>query len=160
MQEQSRTTEVVNYFAPARLQGWRPSRRSLIVAGSVVIVALLASVFRNPYAAQKGVRGVPEFVSQPLSFATARLGRPTRSFDFTVGRVDDREMPRANLLNLTPPLAPDVPIREVSWDEGQTFVTAWYRIDGPRELAVDALQWDKRLTDWAATMARPPAAST
>jgi hypothetical protein len=103
---------------------------------------------------------VPEFIGQPPSFAVSQLGEPARTFEFTVAEASEGGMPRHNVTNLDPALAPDTRVREVSWDKGQTFVTVWYRAESGREIGVDAVQWDKRLTLWAETMATPPGAAT
>src|SRR5262245_44357153 len=136
----------------------RPQRRFVVLAVCVLVVALLivAWLRRDPYASAKGVRGVPEFIGQPLSFAVSRLGEPARTFEFTVAEAGEGGMPRHNVTNLEPAMTPDTRVREISWDKGQTFVTVWYR----GEVAVDAVQWDKRLTVWAETMATPPGAAT
>ena len=56
-------------------------------------------------------------------------------------------------------MAADTRVREVSWDKGQTFVTVWYRAEPGGEIGVDAVQWDKRNTSWAETMAAAPRAA-
>jgi hypothetical protein len=140
----------------------RPQRRIVVLAvcALLVLLAVVAWLRRDPYASAKGVRGVPEFTGQPLSFAMSKLGEPARSFEFTVAEAGEGGMPRHNVTNLEPALAPDTRVREVSWDKGQTYVTVWYRVDAGREIGVDAVQWDKRLTAWAETMATPPVAAT
>jgi len=67
----------------------RPQRRFVVLAVCVLVVALLivAWLRRDPYASAKGVRGVPEFIGQPLSFAVSRLGEPARTFEFTVAEA-------------------------------------------------------------------------
>jgi hypothetical protein len=140
----------------------RPQHRFVVPAACalVVVVLVVAWLRHDPYSSAKGVRGVPEFIGQPLSFAVSRLGAPARSFEFTVAAAGEEGMPRRNVTNLEPALAPDMRVREVSWDKGQTFVTVWYRAEPGHEVGVDAVQWDKRLTVWAETMATPPVAST
>ena len=140
----------------------RPQRRFVVLAicGLVAVLAIVAWLRRDRYASAKGVRGVPEFIGQPLSFAVSRLGEPTRSFEFTVAEAGDGGMPRHDLTNLEPALAPDTRVREVSWDKGQTVVTVWYRSKADGDMGIDAVQWDKRLTAWAETMGTPPVAAT
>lgn len=140
----------------------RIQRRFVFLAVGAVVAVLLvvAWVRRDPYASAKGVRGVPEFTGQPLSFAVSRLGEPGLRCEFTVAEAGAGGMPRRNVTNLEPALAPDTRVLEVSWDKGQTFVTVWYRVEAGREIGVDAVQWDKRLTAWAETMATPPVAVT
>ena len=140
----------------------RPQRRVVLLAVCALLFVLLVAAWlrRDPYASAKGVRGVPEFVGRPPSFAVSQLGEPARSFEFTVAEAGEGGMPRRNVTNLEPALSPDTRVREVSWDKGQTIVTVWFRPESGGEIGVDAVQWDKRMTDWVQTMAAPPPPAT
>jgi hypothetical protein len=106
------------------------------------------------YRDRKGVSAVPEFINQPLSFAINKLGAPARDWSFPL--QDAHGMPRSDISQRNPSIPSSATIREVSWDMGTTFITIWYRTDADPTVAVDAVQWDKRNTDWAQIMASPP----
>ena len=125
----------------------RPQFR-IITLVALTLLFGLALAFFAPFfrPSPPSVSGLPQYLGKTEQYVIGAIGQPERNEQFNMPSQGTLDEFRIQLHNTYPPNSPtnaNVLIRELTWIDGEYFITVWFHKPKGKWIVIDTCKWHR-----------------